>query len=371
MSRAILELATLAFFALGIASLAMWIVMIQAWWRGESWLAYRPRRPVPWGFVDVMIALFLWIGLQVAAGAAASKLGGVPSIAGGLERLAPHEQVIVLAWSSLASLAAVPAIALALALRSGATWRDLGLDAETVWDDLTIGGTTFVLLALPVYGLQLLITQVLQIKYEHPVTDLAQREGLLFFAVAVLAAVGAAPLLEELLFRVLFQGWLEQMAARQDIAAAFAGASLAGQDGAPRVGQDGILPHPQTRILVGQDGILPHPQASILPHQSPSSATPPEEILLAEVVPVPPPVAADAAEATGPIWPILVSGVLFALAHWGQYAALPSLFILGLGLGYLYQQTHRWGPSFVVHLLLNGTSMLLLLANLLAERPAP
>jgi membrane protease YdiL (CAAX protease family) len=58
--------------------------------------------------------------------------------------------------------------------------------------------------------------------------------------------------------------------------------------------------------------------------------------------------------------PILISSVLFAGAHAGQWPAPIPLFFLALVLGYLYHQTHRLLPSLVVHMLLNGGTFLTL-----------
>ncbi len=55
-----------------------------------------------------------------------------------------------------------------------------------------------------------------------------------------------------------------------------------------------------------------------------------------------------------------MSSALFALCHYGQGLAPISLFFLALVLGYLYQRTHRLWPSLVVHMLLNGGSIVIL-----------
>ena len=55
--------------------------------------------------------------------------------------------------------------------------------------------------------------------------------------------------------------------------------------------------------------------------------------------------------------PILLSSLLFALAHGGQGAAPFALFLLALGVGYVYQQTHRLLPCLVIHFLVNFTAI--------------
>jgi hypothetical protein len=54
---------------------------------------------------------------------------------------------------------------------------------------------------------------------------------------------------------------------------------------------------------------------------------------------------------------IIVSSAIFAALHYSHGPDWIPLFFLALGLGYLYQRTHRLLPSLVVHSLLNSLSM--------------
>lgn len=57
-------------------------------------------------------------------------------------------------------------------------------------------------------------------------------------------------------------------------------------------------------------------------------------------------------------WPVLVASAVFACLHLGgQGAAAIPLFVLALGLGYLYRQTGSLAPPIIVHMLLNGTTL--------------
>jgi membrane protease YdiL (CAAX protease family) len=56
--------------------------------------------------------------------------------------------------------------------------------------------------------------------------------------------------------------------------------------------------------------------------------------------------------------PILISSLLFAVAHAPQWPAPVPLFLLALILGYLYHQTHRLLPSLIVHALFNSVTFL-------------
>jgi membrane protease YdiL (CAAX protease family) len=57
-------------------------------------------------------------------------------------------------------------------------------------------------------------------------------------------------------------------------------------------------------------------------------------------------------------WPIIISSFAFAMAHFGHGTDPIPLFLVALGLGWLYQRTHRLWPCVVVHMALNGFSML-------------
>ncbi len=56
-------------------------------------------------------------------------------------------------------------------------------------------------------------------------------------------------------------------------------------------------------------------------------------------------------------WPIFVSSLIFALMHLGQGAAPIPLFFLAIGLGYLYRQTGNITAPMIVHMVLNGTTV--------------
>ena len=56
--------------------------------------------------------------------------------------------------------------------------------------------------------------------------------------------------------------------------------------------------------------------------------------------------------------PMLIASVLFALMHLGQGAAPIPLFFLSLGLGYLYRQTGNITAPLVVHMVLNGFTLI-------------
>jgi len=62
--------------------------------------------------------------------------------------------------------------------------------------------------------------------------------------------------------------------------------------------------------------------------------------------------------------PIVLSSLCFALMHLGQGLAPVPLFFLALGLGYIYQATHRIVPCVAMHAAFNGFSLLVLRLSL-------
>ncbi len=58
-------------------------------------------------------------------------------------------------------------------------------------------------------------------------------------------------------------------------------------------------------------------------------------------------------------WPMVFSSVVFAAMHLGQGGAPIPLFVLSLGLGYLYRQTGNITAPMIVHMVLNGSTIVL------------
>jgi membrane protease YdiL (CAAX protease family) len=63
-------------------------------------------------------------------------------------------------------------------------------------------------------------------------------------------------------------------------------------------------------------------------------------------------------------WPVVATSLLFAVMHYNQGAAQIPLFFMSLGLGYLYRQTGKFAPAVLVHMILNGTTLCVLFAEL-------
>jgi membrane protease YdiL (CAAX protease family) len=285
-------------------------------------LAYEPRRAVPWNFLAAALTVLLLPALMTLA------VLGAPSETE-LESPAPisAENLWLYAGASVLSTTTLLA-ALAALCRAGVA--DLGLPRSwrAFGRDLRIGAVTFLAVLVPVYCLQWALSKALQPDQIHPlIEDLESNFTPTLLWAAVAMAVVAAPLYEETVFRLIFQGWLEK---KEDQALGFSGAAPPSQV-APSGEDEALEPEPPAPAAPEPPatGMLPG-----LPHG----------------------------------WaPLLASAGLFSMAHLGHGVAPVSLLPLGVALGYVYQRTHRILPSMVCHMLFNGFSMTMLWLELTGE----
>ena len=274
---------------------------------GRHLILYEPHPPVPWTGWDVSWIL-LYVALNLLAGAADVIAGAPaeppPSPAGFLGMLA-----------FLAALnAGIIALSLLCArLRTKVTLRDLGLRRDTLLGDVRLGVAAFLVVLAPVYLVQAIVWYGFDVRQPHALLEMVAADPRLFWACAV-SAVIVAPITEELMFRVLLQGWLERLE------------MLPGRAVAP----DFAAPPPEA--TAGFASTAGETQSS-----SPADVRP------------------------GPV-SLFLPALLFALVH-GWPDCLP-LFVFALALGYLYRQTHRVVPCIVLHMCLNGGSMFLLWLSL-------
>lgn len=330
---------------LAAGSLAMWLLAVRRLRAGEPLVPFEPRRPVPWGGIEVLLIV---LGYLFANGLAAIYF--VAPV--GEDATVSVVSSLTLAITGLASLLVIAAGAVLLWRAAGATWRDLGLSRRHLLPDVRLGLAAGLAITAPVYAIQSIFTTLFKFESEHPLIEMVERgQNFTIFAVAVFLAVGVAPLAEEFLFRVLLQGWLE---ARQT------------RGMAERQLNAGILGNSATRVenaespaAVSVDSDNPYAAPPAIPLSLPNSAapTPNAATLDAQIALV--------AGQLVPGWaPLVTSAVIFALLHATQGPDPIALLPLALVLGYLYRQTHRLVPSLVAHAFLNATSMLLLWLNL-------
>jgi membrane protease YdiL (CAAX protease family) len=312
-------------YAFGGVSLAVGLGLVWRVARGETLVPYEDRRPAPWRAGHIALVL-LYLLVPLALEHAEKLLVALEGAASG-ESLQPDELSGALVFMSLSSLLVVGATAAVCRILAGATWADLGWRPGTVAADVRLGIVAFVALAAPLYLLQWWLTR--HFPSEHPVVELLNaRRDPAIVALCAISAVVVAPITEEWMFRLFFQGWLEALAGLGD--------ENPPAHTLPAGGQPPVPMPPDT------------PTSSIFAG-SPCQASPTAAA----------PAAAGGERTALRLMPIAASSLLFAALH--QWPDQAPLFVLALVLGYLYQRTHRILPCIVLHACLNLTSLTLFL----------
>jgi len=350
-------------------SVIAWVLAIGRCARGEPLYRFQPRQAVPWGLVDLAVVAVISLGFGSIAVLAVQAFRGIaPGTP--FAKLEPDDMAAVMLASSTASIAVFAAVLAWLVIRVGAKASDLGIDPKKADTDVALGMLAYVMLVVPVFAIQLTLNELLPTDQEHPLmTMLKDEPSPWFLLIGGFVAVVVAPIAEEYFFRVILQGWLENLANRcGDVTYLLMGGRRARptqpQTEAPP--QDPILAEPwdqdspaarddavsNTRALPeGEFFALSEPLERI---ESPYS--PPAELPAPAAEPIPVPT--DAMKPA--LWPILLASAVFAALHIGHGHAPIPLFFLAVGLGYLYQRTHRVLPCIIVHMALNASSLLLL-----------
>jgi len=173
------------------ASLAVAAVIGDRMRRGLPAVSPRPHLPASWSGREVAIAVAIFFCLQLLAAAAL-----------------PEDMSLRLAVAAAAMLLATAGTA-AMLVRTGAAPATLGFGPVRPGDDVALGFASVALALAPLLSLAAVLDRV--VPYRHALIDFltAHRDplaiGLVWFA-----AVVAAPIAEEFLFRRVLQGWLEQ-----------------------------------------------------------------------------------------------------------------------------------------------------------------
>jgi hypothetical protein len=162
------------------------------------------------------------------------------------------------------------------------------------------------------------------------------------------AAIVAAPLAEEFLFRVILLGWMERVIA--NLTAEPHALESVPTDADQRATSPDQFNVAETNEEAVSEAAARQQEIAKNPFSPPALGEDGSEQL-------DPACGAQAHEIEPkiPLWwfPILVSGVLFGLAHLGQGPAPIALVFLGCGLGYVYHRTHRVLPCITIHFLVN------------------
>ncbi len=297
---AVIGFAALGWFAVTVSS---WIAIGTRSVQGIPILDYELRREPPWGMWDLLVAVVMVMGPQIAVAGYFQQDYDPDN---------PDPQVLkeLLTWNAFVAVISIIAMVGYFHFRPHARLADVGLNLQQIGRQLRIGFLCFLLVAPIVFAIQATFVLVLKFESKHPLIELIQEDKSAFQLCAFLAVV-VAPISEELLFRGLLQGWLERLSLFNTEFDAF----LFGWRRTEELSDE----------LSGEES----------PHRYSVA------------------------------WmPIFISSSIFALMHWSHGPDPIPLFFLAMALGYVYQRTNRLLPCMVVHACLNGTTMLLLWANL-------
>lgn len=355
--RSLIEGVLLAIFC-GV--LASWGWMIVRLIEHRPFLPPGPiveRRPTPWGAGTILLVMLTYFVVsyeaflqyhdatrptaphvkapagpdQKPAEVVAKKADGPAR--GRFPKLSYAEMLAIQGAVNAVLLILLPAIA---RLTSGTRPIDLGLTLRDGHRQLAVGLVAVFVLMPVVYTVQtasvflLGLTADQQEQFKHPIAKMLHAEFSPGIAVlALLTAVVLAPAFEELLFRGFIQSWLvkslDQILRRR-----------------PTLAEITELPDPDLDVWEAIDE--PGPPKPVPVEKTPRSRT-----------------AAGAG--------IVLSSMIFAGLHADQWPAPIALFLLALGLGYIYERTGSLLAPICMHAVFNGFATLMLF--LVALSPTP
>lgn len=333
------------------------VVSFRGWWaalqrlrRGEPLLPLREAIPATWGLADILGGVVLIAVLIAVCQAAAMLLMGV-AIPTNAESADQSQNSAAMWGFVIAEVVGCLLLAGGIWLRGGAT-RFVGPDDSQIWRDLRLGLIAFCMLSVPVMIIQVITALVWP--YEHPLIDmLVESRNLRIIVPLVISAAIVAPLAEEFFFRMLFQGWMDDVSSGRlkTPLHVLVGTFWPGKETPteqPTEGSSGEEENWQWVVEVPVETGNPFQSPSTDPHETVDGGQ-----------------GKETTSFTIPwIIPIILSSAIFAVMHLGQGAAPIPLFFLSLGLGYLYQRTRCLTACIVVHAMLNGQSMVLLLIKM-------
>jgi membrane protease YdiL (CAAX protease family) len=313
-----------------LLSMATWFYIFSTL-RQRPVLAFEPRQPVPWNALACVLALIF--AIKPLLFPSSGEVAGDPA--------ASHHSpdiILFLLDVIVTELLIVGGFTFLVVALSQATVRDVGLpnSARETARDIFIGVLACAAAIVPV----LLIQAVLQLILHNTssghelIKMLTERKpGPAELAMAALTVVVVAPVCEEIVFRLLLQGFLESWELK-----------MVCRNSSPSVESN------QDERQQAEESVASHE----LETTTTENRVPADSTLITER-----PSRGIAGLPFGVV-PIFVSSLLFAFAHFGYGPEPVPLFFLAIVLGYVYQRTHRILPSIMTHALFNAFAMFIL-----------
>jgi membrane protease YdiL (CAAX protease family) len=338
----------LLFSFLIVGCLVTWLFLLKRIANGKPLLLIEAWTPRIWGFLDLVVIALLVLVFQFQSVRIGCSVLGIDGSTIGEGKAMPIALAAALSLGNLlAMLASMSWIVLRYhnALAASGVVNvlvQMGFSLQRLSKNLAIGFVA-TLACLPlVYGMLYLVNLGFDTTYNHPLLDEMKRDGTLFaYFLTGLSAVVIAPLVEEFLFRVMIQGWLQSVPFGS-LKSIFIG-------GPVEVSHQAACLAPREDLAtrrVSEDLVTRRVSEDLRPGHSVN----PYEVTVDAGIGV-------VGKAYPPLWPAFLTGILFGLAHLGYGYSFIPLMVLGTVLGLLYRATQTIWPSLVVHILLNGTSI--------------
>ena len=283
--------------------------------------------PTPMGLIDVLTLYLAWILVPGMISAVPLAIWGFPT----LDNLVTWQMNALIVVSSVAQLSVCLAAVGYLRWRYGTLDQVFGVSTLEMPNHCWIAAKAFCMVVPFVLLIQVLLAYLVpMVPYQHETIDqLRENFSLNTLLTTWFAAVVAAPICEELLFRGVLQSWLQRIHFGATTTTGF------------------------TEIIGGWDSNRDH---IVVPDQ-PASGRVAEQPFALEANPR---VSERVSQRVSRLqwWmPIVVSSTMFAAVHVGQGLAPIPLFVFGVGLGFVYRFTGSIVPSIILHFLLNAFSM--------------
>jgi membrane protease YdiL (CAAX protease family) len=230
---------------------------------------------------------------------------------------------------------------------SGARLRDLGIGLDGWMRQAALGVGAMLFVAPIIYAVQLVVLQIWppDPTNDHPVKKMLEEQftaGVVYLA--IVSAVILAPMLEELMFRAIFQGWLSAWLERSRNARSRRPLQPSGPLEA--LGDDGFAADDWGLDVAAAPETNDWEKA-----QAPSDPSVHQTDRF-------------------PWRAVLLTSLFFATVHLPQWPAPIAIFVLSMALGTVYQRSGSLIASSFMHATFNGLSTIALIAAILTGQAA-